>query len=84
MFCERGYHSVLAVAYKRGRPRKSWTDKLFMANWRKGRADWVSWGEILTCAELRRTPRLIAPLRMIQMYEAAKVNFPGKPSDDGP
>lgn len=65
VFCERGYHSVLAVSYKKG--RKPWTSRFFVANWRKkGKADWITWGEILASANLDKNPLLIAPMRMIR------------------
>jgi len=71
--CERGFHSVLAVAYKKGKPRKTWTDQFLVANWRK-QTEWISWGEILSCGHLQWTPRLIAPARMVENLKACGKN----------
>lgn len=70
VFCERGYHSVLAVAHRIGEPSKPWTSKFLMLNWRRRKA-WIPWGEILTSAHIMIPPRIIAPKLMIANLSAA-------------
>jgi len=77
VFCERGYHSVLAIAHKNGKKNKSWTNKFLITNWRKYHIAWISWGEILACAALSQPPMLIAPKRMIRnLAEFRKIVLP--------
>lgn len=78
VFCERGYHSVLAVAYKRGATGKPWTNKLLMLNWKKYEQAWLGWGQVLTSANLRVAPRLIAPPRVVDNLKACQPNIVGK------
>jgi hypothetical protein len=64
--CEIGYHSVLAVGYKKSVSGKVWLDELELVYWFKdGSVGWVPWGEVLACGMLTAPPRYIAPIRVI-------------------
>jgi len=80
VLCERGYHSVLAIAYKKGRTSKPWTDKFLMLNWRKGYEAWLPWGEILAQANLNVRPKMIAPKRLVDNLKSCQPHIIGRMS----
>ena len=48
VFCRRGHHSVLAVAVKDG--------QIMLANYAKGRTQWVSWSKLLEMSNVQVLP----------------------------